>query len=132
MRNFARERSKMILSLLSQFLVWSPCLSFSAHVVNRQFAPLQRCPSGLARCRYGSNTALQAGGFQWDDPMDSFDQDVENPFKNPGLTNSEEGMKIDPARLLSPRLNGSNLYLIGMMGTGKSSVGNIVARRVSC
>jgi hypothetical protein len=62
--------------------------------------------------------------------MESFDQGVENPFKNPGLMSSEEGMKIDPARLLGPRLNGSNLYLIGMMGTGKSTVGNIVARRV--
>ena len=40
----------------------------------------------------------------------------------------EEGMKIDPARLLGPRLQGSNLYFVGMMGSGKSAVGDIVAR----
>jgi len=72
---------------------------------------------------------LHAGGFEWEDPGETFDQGVENPFKNPELMKGEEGMKIDPARLLSPRLNGSNLYLIGMMGTGKSTIGNMVARR---
>ena len=41
----------------------------------------------------------------------------------------EEGeMKIDPARLLGPRLQGTNLYFVGMMGSGKSAVGDIVAR----
>lgn len=72
---------------------------------------------------------VQAGGFEWEDPGEVFDQGVENPFKNPSLMKGEEGMKIDPARLLGPRLNGSNLYLVGMMGTGKSTVGDIVARR---
>lgn len=71
-----------------------------------------------------------AGGFEWEDPTESFDQGVENPFKNAELLNSgEDGMKINPARLLGPRLSGSNLYLIGMMGSGKSSVGDKVARR---
>jgi hypothetical protein len=122
----------MISSLLIQLLlVWRPCLSFSAFVVNRPIPPLKRTTMLAGQDSLRSTVALQAGGFQWDDPMESFDQGVENPFKNPGLMNSEEGLKIDPARLLSPRLNGSNLYLIGMMGTGKSSVGNIVARRVS-
>ena len=76
---------------------------------------------------------LEAGGFAWDDPTDSaFDQGVENPFKNPDLTiGEEEGMKIDPARLLGPRLNGSNLYFIGMMGSGKTAVSQIVAKRTS-
>jgi hypothetical protein len=76
-----------------------------------------------------SPTFLKAGGFEWEDPAEAFDQGVENPFKNTELANTEDGMKIDPARLLGPRLNGSNLYLIGMMGTGKSAVGDIVARR---
>lgn len=71
---------------------------------------------------------VQAGGFEWEDPGDVFDQGVENPYKNPDLMKGEEGMKIDPARLLGPRLNGSNLYLVGLMGTGKSTVGDIVAR----
>ena len=73
---------------------------------------------------------LFAGGFEWEDPGESFDQGVENPFKNPELMKQmDDGMKIDPARLLGPRLGGSNLYMIGMMGSGKSAVGDIVARR---
>jgi hypothetical protein len=74
---------------------------------------------------------LHAGGFEWEDPGEAFDQGVENPYKNAQLLkqNSEEGMKIDPARLLGPRLGGTNLYFVGMMGTGKSTVGNVVARR---
>jgi shikimate kinase len=73
---------------------------------------------------------LTAGGFEWESPEEAFDQGVENPFKNPELMNGgEEGLKIDPARLLGPRLQGSNLYFIGMMGSGKTAVGDIVARR---
>ncbi|KAL3922338.1 MAG: hypothetical protein SGILL_002260 [Bacillariaceae sp.] len=87
--------------------------------------------------RSSSTVKRFAGGFEWEDPTESFDQDIENPFKNPELMinknaddSDEEDMKIDPARLLGPRLNGANLYFIGMMGTGKSSVGDIVARRM--
>ena len=88
-----------------------------------------------------SSSLLHAGGFEWEDPGEAFDQGVENPFKNPELLTKKSGsggddeggdetqMKVDPARLLSPRLNGSNLYFIGMMGTGKSTIGNIIARR---
>lgn len=72
---------------------------------------------------------LGAGGFEWESPEEVFDQGVENPFKNPELMSGEEGLKIDPARLLGPRLQGSNLYFIGMMGSGKTAVGDIVARR---
>jgi hypothetical protein len=72
---------------------------------------------------------IKAGGFEWEDPTEAFDQGIENPFKNPDLMNSEDGLKTDPARLLGPRLNGSNLYFIGMMGSGKTAVGDIVARR---
>eukprot|EP00547_Thalassionema_nitzschioides_P008780 CAMPEP_0194227320 /NCGR_PEP_ID=MMETSP0156-20130528/42798_1 /TAXON_ID=33649 /ORGANISM="Thalassionema nitzschioides, Strain L26-B" /LENGTH=273 /DNA_ID=CAMNT_0038959799 /DNA_START=51 /DNA_END=869 /DNA_ORIENTATION=- len=73
---------------------------------------------------------IYAGGFEWEDPEDVFDQGVENPFKNPNLMNGENGLKIDPARLLGPRLSGTNLYFIGMMGSGKTAVGNIVAKRM--
>ena len=80
---------------------------------------------------------LNAGGFEWEDPTDeALDQGVDNPFKNPDLLNKiEEGSDdddkktIDPARLLGARLQGSNLYLVGMMGSGKSSVGDKLARR---
>eukprot|EP00536_Pseudo-nitzschia_multiseries_P016811 jgi/Psemu1/292716/fgenesh1_pg.1246_\ len=78
-----------------------------------------------------------AGGFEWEDPTDAqFDQGVDNPFKNPDLLKAMNddgeggGKAIDPARLLGPRLQGSNLYLVGMMGSGKSSVGDKLARRM--
>lgn len=87
------------------------------------FAPTRR--SFLPR----TGTIQDAGGFEWEDPVVALEQHVDNPFKNSELLNSSDGMKIDPARLLSPRLAGSNIYLIGMMGCGKSSVGDIVARR---
>lgn len=80
--------------------------------------------------RRSSLVRINAGGFEWEDPGEVFDQGVENPFKNPDLMKGgEDGMQIDAARLLGPRLNGSNLYLVGMMGTGKSTVGDIIARR---
>ena len=86
-----------------------------------------------------SVVVLKAGGFEWEDPTDEkFDQGVDNPFKNPELIKAmkkdggdddDETKAIDPARLLGPRLQGSNLYLVGMMGSGKSSVGDKLARR---
>ena len=84
---------------------------------------------GTTSCSQRPSVVAYAGGFEWEDPTESFDQGVDNPFKNPDLMSSEEGMKIDPARLLGPRLNGANLYFVGMMGCGKSAVGDVVARR---
>ena len=84
---------------------------------------------------------LYAGGFEWEDPTETMlDQGVDNPYKNPDLLNKvvvddetsgsgPTSMKIDAARLLSPRLNGANLYFVGMMGSGKSSIAKIVAKR---
>ena len=83
-----------------------------------------------------TTTRLSAGGFEWEDPTsDQADPGVENPYKNPELLKKtadgdEEGLLVDPARLLSPRLRGCNLYLIGMMGSGKSAVGDALARRM--
>mmetsp|Transcript_19285 Transcript_19285/g.25656 ORF Transcript_19285/g.25656 Transcript_19285/m.25656 type:complete len:295 (+) Transcript_19285:130-1014(+) len=81
-----------------------------------------------------TTTVLCAGGFEWEDPTENLDPGVENPFKNPELLEKigedGEGMTIDPARLLGPRLQGSNLYFVGMMGSGKSAVGDAVARRM--
>ena len=82
---------------------------------------------------------LSAGGFEWEDPTsDQADPGVDNPFKNPDLLKSKEGgadddnedLKVDPARLLSPRLRGCNVYFIGMMGSGKSAIGDTLARRM--
>jgi len=83
----------------------------------------------LVRIKESHSRVLHAGGFEWEDP-EVFDQAVENPFKNPDLNKDEEGLKVDPARLLGPRLQGSNLYFIGMMGSGKSAVGDSLARRM--
>ncbi|KAL3762170.1 hypothetical protein ACHAWU_000634 [Discostella pseudostelligera] len=90
---------------------------------------------------------LYAGGFEWIDPTEEDqlnDPGVANPYKNPSLvaststesdaTDSESGdtpsLVVDPARLLAPRLRGCNIYLIGMMGSGKSAVGDAIARRM--
>ena len=81
-----------------------------------------------------SSSRLLAGGFEWEDPTsDEADPGVENPYKNPALLKTDgedDSLKVDPARLLSPRLQGCNLYFIGMMGSGKSTVGDLVARRM--
>eukprot|EP00591_Stephanopyxis_turris_P008566 CAMPEP_0195518054 /NCGR_PEP_ID=MMETSP0794_2-20130614/12062_1 /TAXON_ID=515487 /ORGANISM="Stephanopyxis turris, Strain CCMP 815" /LENGTH=306 /DNA_ID=CAMNT_0040646957 /DNA_START=104 /DNA_END=1024 /DNA_ORIENTATION=- len=71
---------------------------------------------------------LFAGGFEWDDPEEALDQGVDNPFNKEDP--DEDDLKVDPARLLGPRLQGSNLYFVGMMGSGKSAVGDIVAKRM--
>lgn len=90
---------------------------------------LQRFPA--KNSAPNSSPLLKAGGFEWEDPTESFDQEVDNPFKNPDITtDSVTDMKIDPARLLGPRLQGSNLYFIGMMGSGKTAVGDTVAKRM--
>jgi ABC-type uncharacterized transport system fused permease/ATPase subunit len=76
-----------------------------------------------------------AGNFEWEaddktDEIDFMDQGVDNPYKKADLMDEDGTLKIDPARLLSPRMNGSNLYLVGMMGSGKSAVGRIIAKRM--
>ena len=60
---------------------------------SQAFAPPQQMAVSIR------STKLMAGGFEWEDPTEQFDQGVENPFKNPELMNGEEGMKVDPARL---------------------------------
>ena len=78
------------------------------------------------------STPLHAGGFEWEDPTSELsDPGVDNPYKNPSLLDDDNQLKVDPARLLSPRLKGCNVYLVGMMGCGKSAVGDALARRMS-
>eukprot|EP00956_Cyclotella_meneghiniana_P045958 scaffold392282_cov99-Cyclotella_meneghiniana.AAC.1 len=81
-----------------------------------------------------SSLILSAGGFEWEDPTSEYaDPGVSNPYLNPDLLADDESgtLKIDAARLLSPRLKGCNLYLVGMMGSGKSAVGEVLARRMN-
>ena len=106
----------LILCLVAA-LVLSPAIAF------------QPAKFSARKQRLGAPPILSAGGFEWEDPVEALDQRVENPYKNPDLTKGDESLKIDPARLLSPRLNGANLYFVGMMGSGKSAVGKIVAKR---
>ncbi len=69
-----------------------------------------------------------AGGFAFEDPEEQ-NNEVANPFKKLGGSGDDDSlMKIDPARLLGPRLQGTNLYFVGMMGSGKSVIGDLLAR----
>lgn len=72
---------------------------------------------------------LSAGGFEYDEDNDEYES-VENPYKNDAAVDADGVLKVDAARLLGPRLKGSSVYLVGMMGSGKSSVGNILAKRM--
>ncbi|GMH65858.1 hypothetical protein TrST_g225 [Triparma strigata] len=69
---------------------------------------------------------LHVGGFDYqpDDEIPS------NPITAEKADDIEEGFTPDPARLLSPRLGGTNLYLVGLMGSGKSAVGRELALRM--
>lgn len=118
------------LSLLLALLIGS-ALSFAPSPINNNHIATLRIHQSSR-----NTVVLQAGGFEWEDPTsDEADPGVENPYKNPDLLlQSTDGdgssLKVDPARLLSPRLRGCNLYFIGMMGSGKSTVGDLVARRM--
>ncbi len=121
------------LSLLLALLIGS-ALSFSPSPIVLQQSQKKHVASLRIQQSRSSSSLLHAGGFEWEDPTsDEFDQGVENPYKNPALLKSADGdgsLKVDPARLLSPRLRGCNIYFIGMMGCGKSTIGDIVARRM--
>jgi len=121
-----------LLSVITTMVVAVPA-SFAFVPVQQHGHSVRSVPASFVR-RSRTAVVVKAGGFEWDDPdAETFDQGVDNPFKNADLMkgkDGEENMKIDPARLLGPRLNGSNLYLVGMMGSGKTAVGNIVAKRM--
>lgn len=116
-------------SLLLLALLIGAAFSFAPSSISLQ----QRSISRIQQQQQSSR--LLAGGFEWEDPTsDEADPGVENPYKNPALLKADgeddDSLKVDPARLLSPRLQGCNLYFIGMMGSGKSTVGDHVARRM--
>mmetsp|Transcript_21409 Transcript_21409/g.31976 ORF Transcript_21409/g.31976 Transcript_21409/m.31976 type:complete len:192 (-) Transcript_21409:9-584(-) len=84
----------------------------------------------LKRHNKVASVVLWAGGFEYNEEDAQYD-DIENPFKKDDSYDRDTGeLKVDPARLLGPRLKGSSLYLVGMMGSGKSSVGNVLAKRM--
>jgi hypothetical protein len=113
-------RTSSVSALLAIALAICPSVSaFSPLPVVRTFSQ-----------KHDACVIVKAGGFEWEDPMGAeFDQGVENPFKNPDLMKGKDDMTIDPARLLAPRLSGVNLYLVGMMGSGKTAVSSIIAKR---
>ncbi|GMH64444.1 hypothetical protein TrLO_g8300 [Triparma laevis f. longispina] len=74
------------------------------------------------------------GGFDYqpdddipDNPLTSSKPPPPNPLDDP---TSPDSLTPDPARLLSPRLGGTNLYLIGLMGSGKSAIAQTLALRM--
>jgi len=123
--------SRRVLVLLASLV--GSALSFAP-------APLRR--RAAARLRPAPAPPLPAGGFEWEDPTaDAADPGVENPYKNPALLRGDDegdgedgdgdtALRVDPARLLAPRLRGCNVYLVGLMGSGKSAVGDALARRM--
>lgn len=137
--------SQVMIRLVAAFTVAWTSVAFTIvhHHHNHHHSPI---------VRVGRTAPLSAGGFEWDDPQEKLDQGVSNPFKNDELTgdsssssssnsgsDSDSGsdsaddaddLKVDPARLLGPRLEGCNIYFVGMMGCGKTAVGDIVARRM--
>lgn len=134
--------SQMMIRLVVAFTVAWTSVAFTIvhhHHHHPQF------PTRVLR-RTTTTDPLSAGGFEWEDPQEAFDQGVSNPYTNDELIGSsssssnsgsdgsaadaEEGLKVDPARLLGPRLQGCNVYFIGMMGCGKTVIGDIVARRM--
>ena len=138
------RRAVFFVRLLLPFLLYA-LLGEQTVISTWAFTPLVKTTTTTTRTRTTARSphqqqsviVLNAGGFEWEDPTDeALDQGVDNPFKNPDLLNKiEEGSDdddkktIDPARLLGARLQGSNLYLVGMMGSGKSAVGDKLARR---
>ena len=128
------------LVLLLAFLVGT-ALSFAPSSLHHNRRHAAQIKSVAITTKSTTTVVLSAGGFEWEDPTsEQADPGVDNPFKNPDLLkpddadsvedDEEASLKVDPARLLSPRLRGCNLYLIGMMGSGKSAVGDALARRM--
>jgi hypothetical protein len=110
-----------------------PTLSTSGATLTLQHHDTLRLPTDYRIARIDT-LASTAGNFEWEaddkiDEIDFMDQGVDNPYKKADLMDEDGTLKIDPARLLSPRMNGSNLYLVGMMGSGKSAIGRIIAKR---
>ena len=121
---------------LTSFVIIAACLflsllnsvnSFSLTTKTKQNNGAFLIPrNGVADLPQQSFTTIYAGGFAWEDPEEQ-PADLENPFtKGSG---DDSLLKVDPARLLGPRLQGTNLYFVGIMGSGKSVVGDLLARR---
>jgi len=101
-----------------------PVSAFAPSVSRTAFAPAHHHTAPRTTGR--SLPPLHAGGFEWEDPDEVAEREgVDNPFEK-----EKEGAVGDAARLLGPRLQGSNLYFVGMMGCGKSAVGSVVAKRM--
>lgn len=91
--------------------------------------PVQVSVSDMVIKKSRNYSVLCAGGFEYQEDEDGFDS-IENPYKKDSSFDDDGTLKLDAARLLGPRLKGSSVYLVGMMGSGKSSVGNFLAKRM--
>jgi len=99
---------------LSVAFLLGTALSFapSSPSLSNRHAALRSIPTATR----STTIVFSARGFDIGNPF--------NPFKNPDILKNGDA---DPARLLAPRIRGCNLYLIGMMGSGKSAVGKTLA-----
>mmetsp|Transcript_4894 Transcript_4894/g.9706 ORF Transcript_4894/g.9706 Transcript_4894/m.9706 type:complete len:308 (-) Transcript_4894:857-1780(-) len=132
------------ISLFDSLSKYCALVFVSLHVVNTASAFTTGYHSGILRPAFTAHSSshqlhnwnipptkrrlgfLYAGGFEYEDPEEVAEREaVDNPFKSGASTGG-----TDAARLLAPRLQGSNLYFVGMMGSGKTAVGSIVAKRM--
>ena len=106
----SQRRSLPLVSRRSLPLFRRLCKS-SAHPTRRPYPHLRihRDPS--------------VGGFDYQPP----DSAPSNPYSS---SSDSAPATADAARLLAPRLGGTNLYLVGLMGSGKTAVGRELALRL--
>ena len=80
--NILHEQLSDYRIMTARFSLWTAVLFFlSCASLTAAFAPSS--PHLL-------KTRLAAGGFEWEDPTEAYDQGVDNPFKNPELMKGEE------------------------------------------
>jgi len=122
--------SNVIVTNVSAFSSRVPLVSFRVDAQARSSSKILLVNQPRKEIVTRPKIRVFAGGFAFEDP-DEQNNEVANPFKKLGGSDEDDSlMKIDPARLLGPRLQGTNLYFVGMMGSGKSVIGDLLARRM--